>query len=522
MQEQSVTHVKNMYNIPADLKTNMRRPQLWVILFLFFSYLLPATAHANEPFSCCLCNYTANNNKADICLLTATGKSCEAAADTAKQKVQTISAITCNNLDTSKCKQLNQGDTNASCPNTPIAPEYLKPENIKGASTVSDINAKNSIPAVAPKLNIPIPGVNFPAVLETEDQFLIVPYLAIYLTSFQKYIFGISLIAAALMLVYAGFLYILSGTGAKVRDAKELANNALMGIGIVLGCYLILANINPNLVTPGALRVNIIKKQGTPSNLVAAQTMVTDALNVGQCPDDMVTIPLSPSYKPILGDPGVIPKETFCIDKYEAPNQPGVVPFAGVLAKEAGWWCEARGKRLCTPGEWDRACLGPNGDKMYGYGKTFKRGVCNDDKPGKTFNWGDFQSCLIPKTSDQSILNPANPLKDQLKCWGTMMSALQRVNQAEPSGSRLNCITDEGVFDMPANVQEHTRTDKNAWAGCYWAECSHGYSADKQTSSCGRVWGGVHDMNFRSYENGFRCCLSLNPNASQIPAPATQ
>ena len=74
--------------------------------------------------------------------------------------------------------------------------------------------------------------------------------------------------------------------------------------------------------------------------------------------------------------PGVkFEMNAFDIDQYPYPNQPGVRPKTGVTREEAQKLCEARGRRLCTELEWERACKGPK-NTMYEYGNRFDAKKC--------------------------------------------------------------------------------------------------------------------------------------------------
>lgn len=186
------------------------------------------------------------------------------------------------------------------------------------------------------------------------------------------------------------------------------------------------------------------------------------------CPADMVTFP------------------GFCMDRYEAPNQPGVAPLAMRTAKDGSDFCSARGKRLCTEAEWVRACQGPAG-LSYPYGKTYQKGRCVDDKVWKSPNW------------------------TVLGTWPSAAAQAEaaRLYQAEPSGMRRDCASQEGVQDLTGNVAEWvTRSFPNGnnyehvMKGCYWAGCYGG-----SPPSCGFV-NPAHPGTFRSYEAGFRCCMA--------------
>jgi sulfatase modifying factor 1 len=177
----------------------------------------------------------------------------------------------------------------------------------------------------------------------------------------------------------------------------------------------------------------------------------------------------------------------FCMDRYEAPNQAGAPPLAMRNALDGVAFCEARGKRLCSEAEWVRACQGPAG-LPFPYGPTYQRSRCNDDKTWKSPNW--------------TVLGTWPSAEAQAEAM--------RLYQADPSGSRGGCASAEGVHDLTGNVAEwvarsfpNSKNYDHVMKGCYWAGCYGG-----SPPSCAFV-NPAHPGGFRSYEAGFRCCLSL-------------
>lgn len=66
----------------------------------------------------------------------------------------------------------------------------------------------------------------------------------------------------------------------------------------------------------------------------------------------------------------------FTIDAYPYPNDPSQSPRTGVTRDEADSLCKARGRRLCTELEWERACKGP-GNTTYPYGESYQASKCS-------------------------------------------------------------------------------------------------------------------------------------------------
>lgn len=65
----------------------------------------------------------------------------------------------------------------------------------------------------------------------------------------------------------------------------------------------------------------------------------------------------------------------FYIDVLPYPNEPGAIPTTNVTRDEAEALCAAKGKRLCTELEWERACKGPS-NNPYEYGDAYRAATC--------------------------------------------------------------------------------------------------------------------------------------------------
>jgi formylglycine-generating enzyme required for sulfatase activity len=186
----------------------------------------------------------------------------------------------------------------------------------------------------------------------------------------------------------------------------------------------------------------------------------------------------------------------FCIDRYEAPNEKGELPFALQTAYDGEAWCNERQKRLCTEREWVRACEGPDA-RRYPYGNTYRDDACNDDRPWIAVHWKELGRW------------PRDAALDE----GT------RLFQADMSGARAACVSAEGVFDLTGNVAEWVRRSgpsprtgyDHVLKGCFWSGCFH-----DPRPSCGFT-NGVHPGSFRTYEAGFRCCTERTTRLTSAP-----
>ena len=167
---------------------------------------------------------------------------------------------------------------------------------------------------------------------------------------------------------------------------------------------------------------------------------------------------------------------TFYIDRFEYPNQEGVLPLASLSLSDAQSLCAEQGKRLCTSAEWRHACLGPT-TLRYGYGPEPVSGSCHQ--------------------------SPA-----QISTHTSMMS----IEQFVPSGSFPDCKTSTGVVDMIGNLEEWVIDDWKGLGGMLeggasytheiYADCTGRYSRmpDYRLSPTQKI-----------VSAGTRCCWSETP-----------
>lgn len=565
------------------------------VLFLITS---PTVALA----ACCGCKATASPTQ-NICIQTT--KDCATLKDqTTNAAIKALGDCT-TVLSETQCRPVDSG----VCAQGPVAEaSYTAPGEPPSAPTETVSGGLTP--------NIPIPGLEFSSTLVKQGEDLVIPYLAQYLSAMQRYASGIAVTAAAVMIVYGGFLYIMSSSGAGVQTGKDVIQNAAIGLLLVLGSVTILAAINPNTVAPAAIKITSIKRSaltdpaaerarveesarvkpgadadvevpvidlgatgggpipttggpsapapaGTAGGATAPPQKVGeiakapngDLIAQGDCPVDMVPVRKSDSYT-------LANVTSFCMDRFEAPDQEGVKPFLGVIGWEAEWYCKERGKRLCTDTEWVRACLGSEGKNTYGYGAVFDPGrdvsahhpsdadwyatkhisntkaKCNyDSLPVRGPYWGilqDFYIRYFPDKPEFSILNPANPrltITDYKKRFDAFTGEISTLNRSEPSGARPECVTPEGVLDLNGNVAEITISAKFAgatterriaqgiaaidaanpypWMGFYWAPVPHQASSASASPTCTFSLN-AHPVGWRDYAVGFRCCLDLN------------
>lgn len=582
-------------------KINENVTRFAYLISIIFLLLITKPLQAQITFNCYLCNAKSETNNASFCIQVPKGQSLASSINVLKEKLENNFIVTCDSsaLIDVKCSKLGTSPS-AICSNDPVTVNQFDPKTtlLISKQTSSTLEITGAQKNATPKLNVPIPGLNFSETINESGQALLIPYLAQYISALQKYLIGIALIVASIMIIIGGIKYIIASTGAKVASSKEIIIDAVMGMVIVLGSYEILASINPNLTYLPSLQITQVEKSAynlnapiikaevikiaTPKNQLlmpiidyGGTTPVVSPAEInsqpvkdaqgnyvaqGQCPEGMIMIKNSPEYA-IKTKKNV---KSFCMDKYEAPNMPGVKPYIGVADPEADWWCNERGKRLCTVDEFQRACLGPEGTQtvMFGTeyipGKWYYEGKgptavlrgsdnntpapCNYDSKSDVYQTqaliNAYESLPVNFTKEISVLNPDNPkltdpkYKARYDAW---KEAIEKFAKQEPSGKRINCRSAEGVYDLLANTQEIVLSETGAsktieermeiakstatgnskaykWAGFYWSPLHHlgVNNANVGTlPTCTVTSGSVHSSGYRTHENGFRCCLSL-------------
>jgi hypothetical protein len=184
----------------------------------------------------------------------------------------------------------------------------------------------------------------------------------------------------------------------------------------------------------------------------------------------------------------------FCIDRYEYPNQLGVLPAVMTSYRAAAEACAIEGKRLCESDEWVFACEGA-GAWPYPHGLERNPSACNVDRPERP-------------TNPRALEAPAN-----------VSLEIERLDQRVASGALPGCASPFGVLDMSGNVAEwvHHRHGRRgeipsdtALAGGDW---------ERTPATC-RALDARHDAEHVGHALGFRCCrdaLDKQPPRRLLP-----
>ncbi len=145
-----------------------------------------------------------------------------------------------------------------------------------GSIVVSDLSVFGDIELKIekPQTKIKIPGLDFSNpenLLQEEDEvgskFILIPYLGEYLAAIYRYAVVIISIIAVVMIIDAGFQYIISsGNSEKITKAKDKIIHSITALILAVGSYTLLYTINPELVKFKNLR--ILTVQGLPLDIL--------------------------------------------------------------------------------------------------------------------------------------------------------------------------------------------------------------------------------------------------------------
>lgn len=172
----------------------------------------------------------------------------------------------------------------------------------------------------------------------------------------------------------------------------------------------------------------------------------------------------------------------YCIDEYEYPNRAGEKPPVMVSFYDAEKACTAQNKRVCRESEWVAACEGPE-ETPFPTGWRREPEKCNFDN-----KW-------------------VSPILDRVyaKDVDVQRAELLRLDRSVPSGSRPECKSGFGVFDLTGNVDEWVRADvtrenrRSRFAGLKGGAWGHVRNACRPVTTS-------HPPDFTYYFIGFRCC----------------
>ncbi len=206
--------------------------------------LIASSAFASATTLCCVCKYGPGEG---ACLTTQKFPSCGNLSSVSKNPL--VQNFVCFPISDAECKKSNPGDKGL-CANDPVDSESF--------AGLKEPEGRNI--AGAPHLGIPIPGLRFADNIRSQGGYYTVPWLRQYIAAVYRYLVGASVIAAAIMVTYGGFLYLVGGTISEgtIGKGRTIIQDAIVGLLFLLGAYGLLRTLNPNLVNIQGLKIKQI------------------------------------------------------------------------------------------------------------------------------------------------------------------------------------------------------------------------------------------------------------------------
>lgn len=138
-----------------------------------------------------------------------------------------------------------------------ILVSFCMAPSILAASSTQILSEEQAM--IPPTLNIEIPGISFANSVKIQNGYANIPYLAQYLSGVYRYLIGISIVVAAIVVVWGGFLYLVGSSIDNIKAGKQKITNALIGLMLLLGIYTILNTINPSTTSLSSIKVQTVR-----------------------------------------------------------------------------------------------------------------------------------------------------------------------------------------------------------------------------------------------------------------------
>lgn len=167
-----------------------------------------------------------------------------------------------------RCERSSQCQEDAECVATSAGGTTC---NARERSVTVSPDGEVKFEPITPTLGVEIPGGSLSAPTK-EGDYVVISFLGQYINAIYRYAVTIVLIAAIVMVVYGGFRYLVGASIGDIQAGKKIIIDALMGMLIVLGAYMILNTVNPDTVNFKAL--SLISVERVDVDAILATTKV--------------------------------------------------------------------------------------------------------------------------------------------------------------------------------------------------------------------------------------------------------
>jgi len=235
-----------------NFNSNYSRTAVTLIGFLFLSFLLAGNVLA---VTCCKCA-TKDDPKTNICIKTVEQDCTKMPSKSDNVDVKALNCTESLGLpDQGKCRAVSGGGI---CVEGPAEEFTYKPAARQEEVTHPAGVYSHTLPVTPPKLGVAIPGLEFSKRVVAKAGYFEIPFIAEYIAAIYKFLVGLSIVAAAIMITWGGFRYLTGASVGGVQRGKEIIRDALIGLVLVLGSFVILSTFNEELVSLKGIRVEAI------------------------------------------------------------------------------------------------------------------------------------------------------------------------------------------------------------------------------------------------------------------------
>lgn len=128
-------------------------------------------------------------------------------------------------------------------------------------------------PYFAPELNVPIPGLDFTEYPITQSSGTIsVPFFSAYVGAIYRYMLSVVVVVATVMFVFGAFQYLLGTAIPQIKNGRRIMTDAVIGMLLVFGSYMILRTINPATLNPKGLEFKVVQQEAFIQTIVTMGT----------------------------------------------------------------------------------------------------------------------------------------------------------------------------------------------------------------------------------------------------------
>lgn len=123
---------------------------------------------------------------------------------------------------------------------------------------------------VKPSLQINIPTLKFSDVQVYTDSgaptSVGIPWIGDYIAALYRWAVPVGAVLATIVIMAAGVVWLTSGGAGRLSSAQEWIGNAVIGLLLLVGSYVVLNTINPDLTRFEALRVHLVARAELGAN----------------------------------------------------------------------------------------------------------------------------------------------------------------------------------------------------------------------------------------------------------------